>query len=182
MTTTAKLTLQEFLAMEEEKPYREFIDGVAVPKPMPGRTRVLLQRFLVRRFRKHFGASRSIAYRADRRCIVGPDDAKWSVVPDFLCVSEARNTSTENVWTAPELIAEIVSKDESLSRLAAKVWFYASYDIRMVWLIDPFERTITVLAPEQSSRTLRADDVLDGGAVVPRFSVTVADVVAVLGD
>jgi Uma2 family endonuclease len=45
-----------------------------------------------------------------------------------------------------------------------------------VWIIDPDKKRVEVYAPDKSPRTLSVSDVLDGGDVLPGFSLTVKDI------
>jgi Uma2 family endonuclease len=49
---------------------------------------------------------------------------------------------------------------------------------RQVWMVDPIARTVRVHAgpSAEQSASLREADTLDGGEVVPGFSVAVAEV------
>lgn len=182
MTTTARLTLEEFLAMEEEKPYREFIDGEVVPKPMPGKTHMILQRLLIRLFESFFPRSRRYDFGQEWRCTFGPKGAQRSFVPDFLYLPGARTAFRETIFAPPQIAVEILSPGQSAGRLADKIMFYVANGVLLVWLIDPFERTIMVFMPGRSARTLHLDDTLDGDDVIPGFSVAVEDIFAELDD
>ena len=47
--------------------------------------------------------------------------------------------------------------------------------VRLIWVADPRSRTVTVYAADRTARILRDGDELDGGEVLPNFSVAVAD-------
>lgn len=180
MTTTAKLTLEAFLAMAEEKPYREFIDGEAVPKPMAGMTHMLLQRLFIRLFESLFPRERWRDFGQEWRCTFGPAGAERSFVPDFLYLHGAPNVARETIFAPPMLAVEILSPDQPISRLVDKITYYLMHGVLLVWLVDPFARTITVFTPDRPARTLRPGDVLEGGGVIPGFAVPVTDVFAEL--
>jgi hypothetical protein len=48
----------------------------------------------------------------------------------------------------------------------------------LVWVIDPERTTVAALIPNQEARLLTPGDTLDGGDVLPGFSVPVADIFA----
>jgi Uma2 family endonuclease len=53
--------------------------------------------------------------------------------------------------------------------------------MRLVWVVDPAARTVTVYVPgDEDERVLRDDDTLDGGDLLPGFSVPVAEIMAQL--
>jgi Uma2 family endonuclease len=59
--------------------------------------------------------------------------------------------------------------------------FYLLHGVRLVWVVDPIAQTITVYAPGAGDeRVLQSGDTLDGGDVLPGFSVQVDEVMAQL--
>lgn len=65
-------------------------------------------------------------------------------------------------------------------RFVEKTDFYIQHGVRLLWVIDPATRTVAVLAPGAESRTLRMDDTLAGGDVLPGFSLSLGDLFAQL--
>ncbi|MEA2639141.1 MAG: hypothetical protein QOF51_535 [Chloroflexota bacterium] len=59
-----------------------------------------------------------------------------------------------------------------------RIQFHLLYGVRLVWVIDSATSTLTVEAPGVEGRVLRAGAMLDGGDVLPEFSVSVADIFA----
>lgn len=74
---------------------------------------------------------------------------------------------------APDLAAEVVSPGDSWRQVADKVRDYLTAGTRLVWVIDPRRRTVTVHRPGTAPRVLGEDDLLDGGEVLPGFAVPV---------
>ena len=56
--------------------------------------------------------------------------------------------------------------------------FYLLYGVRLVWVVDPVRATVAVLVPGGEQPILTAGDTLDGGEVLPGFSVLVDEVFA----
>lgn len=79
---------------------------------------------------------------------------------------------------APDLAVEVLSPSDDPKEVAAKIAEYLENGARLVWLVSPDERTVTVHQNAVSARILHAGDVLDGGAVVPGFSLPVLDLFA----
>ena len=48
--------------------------------------------------------------------------------------------------------------------------------MRLVWLVEPKHQRVTVYLPDRSTRTLGIADTLDGGDVLPGFSLPLADI------
>ncbi|CAN5549866.1 hypothetical protein BH23CHL2_BH23CHL2_00890 [soil metagenome] len=69
----------------------------------------------------------------------------------------------------PDLVVEILSPSERLGRINDKISAYLNAGVRLIWLVNPANRSITVHSPDQRTRILEGDDVLDGGEVLPEF-------------
>jgi Uma2 family endonuclease len=74
---------------------------------------------------------------------------------------------------APDLAAEVVSPGDSARDVAAKVRDYLTAGTRLVWVIDPRRRTVTVHRPNAGPQTLGPEDHLDGGDLLPGFTLPV---------
>jgi len=59
--------------------------------------------------------------------------------------------------------------------MARKVRAYFDAGVILVWLIDPRKRTARVFSTIEKSVLVRADQVLDGGAVLPGFILPLSD-------
>jgi Uma2 family endonuclease len=81
---------------------------------------------------------------------------------------------------APDLAVEVVSPSDSATDIHEKVQDYLRYGTRLVWFFYPGDRTAVVHTPD-ASHIIEADGTLDGGDVLPGFSVKLSDVYAVLG-
>lgn len=82
---------------------------------------------------------------------------------------------------APELAVEVASPDQSADDMAAKAKRYLRGGTRLAWIIWPERGTVDVWRPGDAvpSLRLRAEDTLDGDAVVPGFRQPLADIFAV---
>jgi len=75
----------------------------------------------------------------------------------------------------PDLAVEVKSPDDSLSKLREKAAYYLANGARLVWLVYPKKRLVIVLTPD-SEEILTEDDTLDGGDVLPGFTLPVRDI------
>ena len=71
---------------------------------------------------------------------------------------------------APDLVVEVVSPGQNLAEKAA-TWL--SFGSREVWVANPDPISITRYRPGEDPEVLGEDDVLDGGDLLPGFSVPV---------
>jgi Uma2 family endonuclease len=177
MATASQLTLTQFLALPDTKPASEYIDGEVLQKPMPtwdhGEIQRLISFILTLYLRAHAGGSAG----PEVRCIFGPAGAERAYVPDYIFVRAGRRARGEQHFRgAPDLAVEILSPDDRMTQVMEKLRFYLAHGVRVVWLIDPERRTLTVMTPPESAQILVEDDTLDGGDVLPGLSCVVRDI------
>ena len=75
----------------------------------------------------------------------------------------------------PDLVVEVVSPSESAADVEAKVARYLAAGVPLVWVAYPRRRAIRAHRPGQEPLEYGEDDVLDGGEVLPGFTIPVAD-------
>jgi Uma2 family endonuclease len=178
MATTHRLTLEEFLAMPDTEPASEYVRGQVIQKPMPDRSHAAIQLYLgavLFQFLTRTGLGRAFT---ELRCIFGPPGGERAWVPDLVVILKEHLTAGRYHHAPPDIAVEIVSPDQSMALFVEKIAFYIQYGVRLVWVIDPRTYSIVVLAPGKESRLLSSGDVLDGGDVLPGFSVAVDDIFA----
>ena len=76
---------------------------------------------------------------------------------------------------APDLAVEVKSRSSSYPETNAKAYMWLSYSSRQVWVADPETMTVTVYQLNAAPITLRGDDMLNGGNLLPGFSIPVRD-------
>ena len=79
---------------------------------------------------------------------------------------------------APDLAAEVVSPDDSFTAVQQKALDWLAAGSRMVLVVDPRQRTVTVFRAPGDVRVLGETDTLDGADVVPGFELPLADLFA----
>ncbi len=75
---------------------------------------------------------------------------------------------------APELAVEVGSPSDSAEDLEIKVDQYLGAGAKQVWVLYPKTRKLYVYGGRQSV-VLKGDDLLDGGGLLPGFSVKVSE-------
>jgi Uma2 family endonuclease len=78
----------------------------------------------------------------------------------------------------PDLVVEIVSPANTAEALEEKIDEWLTFGVRLVWVVYPRRQRVHVYAAGQQPVILNATDALDGGAVLPGFRVTIADLFA----
>lgn len=107
----------------------------------------------------------------------GPDTVR---APD---VAFVRRESLEEVgevegyWPgAPDLAVEVVSPTDLYTEVEEKVADWLESGVRMVVIVNPRNKTVTVRRSESEITVLGEDDTLNGGETVPGWSLPVRDV------
>lgn len=77
--------------------------------------------------------------------------------------------------TIPELVVEIRRKNDTRAELRAKAAEYLDAGVRIVWLIDPSSKIVTVCTANKNAQDMRVGDTLMAKGVIPGFQVPVAE-------
>ena len=76
----------------------------------------------------------------------------------------------------PELVVEIVSPSDTQREVNDKTLMWLAHGVSMALEVYPAERAIMVHRPGSPAVTLAGDDVLDGGDVLPGFSLPLREI------
>jgi len=79
---------------------------------------------------------------------------------------------------APDLAVEVLSPTDRAEEVDEKVDDYLAAGTRLVWVVNPKRRTVTVYHPGADPVIVRVNETLDGEDVVPGFRCSLAEVFA----
>ena len=101
-------------------------------------------------------------------------------IPDAAFISwgrypQKKRRRGEIPTVAPDLIVEVLSKDNTRGEMKRKLEEYFRAGVRLVWYVDPSKRTVRVYTALDRSTLLREDETLDGGDVLPGFALSIRD-------
>jgi Uma2 family endonuclease len=77
---------------------------------------------------------------------------------------------------APDLAVEVLSESNTRAEMERKRGEYFRAGTRLVWEVDPGTRSVAVYTQPDSPTILRDADILDGGPVLPGFSLPLSEV------
>ncbi|KYC35799.1 hypothetical protein WA1_05745 [Scytonema hofmannii PCC 7110] len=163
------LTLKEFLHLPETKPASEYIDGKIHQKPMPQGKHSLIQGELVPAINLVVKPKRLARAFPELRCTFGDR----SIVPDIAVfvwsrIPHDRKGEVANAFSiAPDWTIEILSPDQSQTRVTKNILHCLKYGTQMGWSIDPEEQTVFVYRPKQETEVFDEPDAL---LPVPSFA------------
>ncbi len=180
--TKQRLTLEEFLALPEEKPALEYEDGEVMQKVAPKGRHSVLQTGIadlinrVARPRKLALALTELRSTYARLSRV-PDVSvyRWERLP-----RDAAGRIADNFFEPPDIAIEIVSPGQSVNRLVRRCTSFVAHGVRVALLVDPDDESVLVFRPGASPVALRGDAVIDLTDVVAGLRVRVGEIFALL--
>lgn len=162
----------------------ELVRGELVPVTPAGREHGVLTGYLALElalFAREHGLGRVYTDGVGYTLFVDPDTVRG---PDVSFVSRDREATLKSVRGfipgAPDLAVEVRSPDNTLAELSVKAAEYLEAGARLVWIVDPPTRQVQVLRPGQPLAVLAQDEALDGGDVLPGFSLPISRLFAEL--
>ena len=75
----------------------------------------------------------------------------------------------------PDIAVEVLSPGDRRKNVREKIKDYVKNDVKLVWLVDPDTRTVTVYQGSLRGSELDEADTLTGGDVLPGFTCLVSD-------
>jgi Uma2 family endonuclease len=180
--TTARMTADEFFEFvhkpENENRWFELVRGEVIELPPPmkihGRVSVrvgfLLENYVRQRSYGYVtGNDSGVILERDPDTVRGPDLALYEDAQSF---EELHPKYGEN---PPVLAVEVLSPNDKPGRVINIIFDYLNNGVRVVWLVDPPERTVEVFRPGQRAQRLTEADELVGDPELPGFRAAVRD-------
>ncbi|MBD2250226.1 Uma2 family endonuclease [Nostoc parmelioides] len=159
-TASKPLSLAEFLILPETKPSNEFIDGYIYQKPMPQGKHSTLQIRLADGINEVGFPSKTAYAFPELRCTfsgrsIVPDIAvfRWEKIP-FDADGEVANAFE----IPPDWTIEILSPDQSQTRITDNILFCLRHQTSLGSLIDPAEKAVICFLPNQLPEIKRQFD------------------------
>ena len=173
VSSTTKLTIEEFFELPEgDRPY-ELVDGQAIAKMSPKFFHSRLQKTLL--FILDSWAKNQGRVEPEWAIKLKRNGADWVPVPDLSYISYNRLRADwildEACPVAPELVIEIISPGQGFGDLAEKATDYLQAGIAIVWLIDTKSQSITVFCPDTLPKTFRGTAALTDD-LLPELEIT----------
>jgi Uma2 family endonuclease len=168
-----RITLDEFLAQPETKPYREFVDGDVVEKPMPGPSHAALVAELIFLLKGYVRATGVARVSTELRH--ADVDNEWVFLPDISVTRTGRRPPPADergpVEVMPDFAIEVLSPDDQSGRITRRVSYYARAGVTLLWVVDPADESVTVFERGVTPRVARAPEELSAETVLPGFTL-----------
>ncbi len=166
-TATQLLTLEAFLRLPETKPASEFVNGKIIQKPMPQGKHSRLQGKLCEHINRAVETEKIALALPELRCTFGDR----SLVPDVAVFRWNRIPKTDSgdianrFLIAPDWSIEILSPEQSQTKVLDNLLHCIGHQTELGWLIDPDTESILVLLSDRRLQLLKGNDrvpVLEG--------------------
>ncbi len=111
-------------------------------------------------------------------CVLGRDPDTVRVVETCFLARDCMPEGEPSEWFwegPPTLDVEIVSPDDLANDFYERVQDYLAAGTQQVWVLWPRNRSMTVYDAVSGVRELGPDSTLDGGSLLPGFSVRVGE-------
>lgn len=169
-------TRDEYEAIAQQHPHKrlELIHGEIVEK-MPTQLHAYIVG-MITHFLIGFLQQNPLGYALVEARYSLPDDDQNDRIPDLSFISKDKGPLIETgpAPYMPDLAVEVQSPGQSDRFMADKGAFYLAHGSRMVWLIYPEKRLAEILTPDDR-HLLTEGDIIEGGEVLPGFSLPVKD-------
>jgi Uma2 family endonuclease len=186
MTTTTRIgmPLNEFIELGNQQPF-ELINGERIPK-LPniyGHSEAVRLLF---RLLDAYALALQAGDAYSETTFILPDtyDSSWvsgSRIPDLMFYVDDRVAKYKErtpdyrerpLALVPDLVIEVVSPNDKVVELDAKIDLYLSDGVRLIWVFNPQSRKVTIHAPDLENPIV-LKDTLDGGDVLPGFTLDI---------
>lgn len=182
MVTKARLTARDLWAMGGGDVRRELVDGEIIEMVPVGGLHGRITVEVVRRLADFVEPHRlGEVVAGDVGFVLGlPQDPERVRAPDVAFLSAQRipagGLPEGFLHGAPDLAVEVLSPSDPRGGVEQKVRDYLDAGARLVWVVAPRARTVTVYRADGSAHLLRETDQLDGEDVLPGLTIPLADV------
>ncbi len=180
MTTQTLVTAEELLRMPDDGKRYELIEGALIEMAPAGlrhgeiaATVVIVLGHYVRQndLGTIFAAETGFLLRYDPDTVRAPDAA--FIAKDRL---PSEGVPIGYFDTIPDLVVEVVSPNDRAGEVQAKIKQWIEHGVKLVWLVHPERRSITVYRSVRDVQVLHEGDTLNGDPVIPGFSCSVTEI------
>lgn len=163
----------------------ELIDGILVEKVMgvrEGYLGIWIGHLILVYLQDHnlgavIGADSPIRFRLGSVRLPDVSFVRWDSLDDPDDIEDPDGAFLD---VPPDIAIEVLSPSNTRREMAIKLDEYAAAGVPLVWYVDPDAKEVTVYpkGKERGKKVLGLDAVLDGGSVLPGFTLPVATIFA----
>ncbi|MCI0699843.1 MAG: Uma2 family endonuclease [Planctomycetia bacterium] len=181
MTAAEVLTpIPKLVRDDLDHDHYEIIDGVRVElPPMSADSQAIASRLA--RHLGNYGTAQNIGDAYTEMLFKLPLTKDRNRKPDAAFVPYSRwpkykPLPSTNAWDVlPDICIEVVSPNDLADEIETKISEYFQAGVRLVWVVYPRQERLYVYESANQIRRLTRDDTLDGGVVLPGFSLPLSE-------
>jgi Uma2 family endonuclease len=170
------MTTRDYFAMPETNQPSELVYGVVREPPAPfyGHQKVVGELFRI--LKAHAEACDLGDVCISPIDVVLDEPAALVVQPDVIFVAKERLGIIRNqVWGAPDLVAEVVSPGTEHRDRTIKLAWYRRYGVRECWIVNPHTQTVDVVDCASGTVASFSGSHAIRSAVLPELNASAAD-------
>jgi Uma2 family endonuclease len=180
------MTTEELLALPNDGADRWLIQGQLREKPMTvrNRTHSRIMARIVYLLEKWLESQREprgqiLCGEAGCRLRRNPDSTVGiDVVYIAANLAQQESTKTTLIDGVPVLAIEILSPSDTVEEINEKIEDYLAAGVALVWIIDPYQQTVTIRRPNTAPELVNIRQELSGESHLPGFHATVKEIFA----
>jgi Uma2 family endonuclease len=175
--SSKKLSLEEFLTLPETKPYSEYFNGEIQAKPMPQGKHSIIQIELGTAINQVGKPNKIALALPELRCTF----PGGSIVPDlsvFLwprLLRDERGRIANQFNIPPDWLIEILSPEQSTTKVIKKILFAIKKGTQLGWIIDPDDESVMIFKPDQFPEIKSEDEDLPVLEALENWQLKVSD-------
>ncbi len=188
-TASALMTTEDLLAIPEDSTDRWLIAGKLRERPITKRERPMTRRnrfhsrvmIRVGRFLDCWldeqPEPRGQVLVGEAGVILGHDPDTTVGIDVTYISAEVMVGQTEEstlIDGVPTLVVEILSPSDTIEYVDEKIKAYLAARVSLIWIVDPYLRTVTVYQPDSKPRLFNVGDELSAEPHLPGFRIPVA--------
>jgi Uma2 family endonuclease len=187
MTSVERITAEEFADQKSEFPeggrWHELHEGRPVlleaPDDRHGNVVMNLSRQLAIWFRDR-GRGRSGYAVHDLGILVrrNPDTVYVPAMSYFDSGPMFSQTDLPLATQIPRMVIDVASSNDRRREMQSRTNAFMNTGIEMIWIVDPFKKEIQVLRRSMHTLVLGTRQTLEGGQLLPEFTIPVIDIFA----
>ncbi len=178
----ARMTAEDLFAVPDDGVDRELIQGQLKEKPMTVRNRfhtraVTNLAYRLKDWLECRPQQRGEVHTGEVGCVLrrAPDTLVGIDVAYFSAeVMERQTNDTTLIEGPPTLAIEVLSPSDRTEDIRDKVLEYLAADVPLIWIVDPYFRTVTVHRPGKRPKMFNDGETLSGDVTLPDFEIAVA--------
>jgi Uma2 family endonuclease len=182
-TERRRMTLEEFLALPDEKPALEFEpDGTVTQKMSPKGRHSTLQGFFLDVIGRFAMPRRLAVAYAELRSVYGgaafvPDVSvyRWERIPRL-----ADGRVADDFTEPPDIAIEIVSPGQRVNALVRRCVWYIDHGVHLALVVDADDESVLIFRRGQQPQVAREHDAVDLTDVLPGFDLSAEQIFAAL--